>query len=398
MPVRMIGLGSVLSLCVWSVGCTGAGRVNLAERTGGSAALYGQFQAYDGHSGRAISFAEVVRRCRKADVVLFGEQHSDAVCNQLEAQLLYALAAGRRPVALAMEFFEADTQATLNAYLRGQIDEAPFREQTRQGQAYVLAHRPIIELCRTARIPVLAANAPRRLVGAYRKSGLDYAAYRAGLEPEDQQWLPIANEYFTGPYEDRFLDMMRGHGSGGMPAPATKGPPTTTPASQPAAVEPPRPPMVSQPATAMPPGDSVQRFYRAQLLWDQAMADSLAGFREQFAAHRVMLIAGVFHVARGGGTAAKFRRQRPHDSVITVVYQGTTDGQFAFDEDERGAGDVVMYGLKAPPKKRGQHPPMPTTTTAPSTTRPSGRRPASAPATRPAMPATSAPVGDRTRE
>lgn len=408
MTTRNLAFGCVLPLALLLTGCTGIDRVNLVEQTGGNAALFAQFQAYDGHSGRPLSFRDIVSRCRGADVILFGEEHSDAVCNQLEAQLLYALASQPRPVALALEFFEADTQAALDAYLRGRTTEPAFRKQTRQGRAYVLAHRPLIELCRTADIPAVAANVPRRLVRDYRKSELSYEEYRAGLEAADQCWLPLTNTYLTGPYEDRFFDLMSGHEAAVRPttqpasAPATQAasapaaPPTPHPASAPATMpatppttQPtsmptsrPHPPPVSQPVTAMPAASKTASYYRSQLLWDQSMAESLATFRARFPNHRVMLIVGGFHVAHTGGTARKFHELRPHDRIVTVAYHSTTDGRFEFDEEDRGAGDIVIYGIKPPPKKK-----RPTTmpTTAPTT------QPETQPATdtAPATPTTS---------
>ena len=130
MAIHIARFSGISIIILWVTGCAGVARLDLVTRTGGNAALFGQFQAYDGHTGRRIPFSKVVHRCRVADVVLFGEQHSDPVCNQLEAQLLYALADKQRPVALAMEFFEVDTQATLDAYLRGRIEESPFRDDT----------------------------------------------------------------------------------------------------------------------------------------------------------------------------------------------------------------------------------------------------------------------------
>src|SRR5262245_61929623 len=154
-------------ICIALAGCAGRAG-DLVVETGGSATLFGQFAAFDGRTGSPISFGEVVRRCDAADVVFFGEQHSTSVCNQLEAELLHALARQPRPVALSMEFFETDTQAALDAYLSGRIDEAAFIKQTRQNSDYWLAHRPLIEMCRTWRMPVIAANTPRRLIRAYR--------------------------------------------------------------------------------------------------------------------------------------------------------------------------------------------------------------------------------------
>ena len=420
-----------------SAGCLGPTRVDLAPRTGGSAALVGQFRAYDGHDGRRLDFADVVARCRTADVILFGEQHNDAVCNQFEAQLLYALARQPRPVALAMEFFEADTQAALDAYLRRRIDEEPFREQTRQGRAYVLSHRPLIELCRLVHVPVIAANAPRRLVRAYRNSGLDYEEFRAGLEPADQRWLPTENAYISGDYQERFFETMKGHG--GPPA-ATQ--PASGPSSQPTTAEAAVPPgmprgmppgMPGMPPTAMPRGmppmpppsmppssmpttmpgvtavsavppasmpttagtavpptmPAMPRIdpaamYQAQLLWDQTMAESLASFRARYTTHRAMLIVGGFHVMHNGGTAIKFHELRPTDRILTIVYSSTTDGRLPFSEEDRDAGDIVIVGVAPPPEEEKPAPPMPSTM--PAATQPTASMPTttSAPTTEPA--------------
>ncbi len=120
---RALGLSAGLILLLL-VGCAMPGRVELRSRTGGSAALYRQFQAFDGASGRRLSFDALVGRCRAADVIMFGEQHGAVVCNQLQAQLVHALIDSGRRFALAMEFFETDTQAALDAYLRGRLDES----------------------------------------------------------------------------------------------------------------------------------------------------------------------------------------------------------------------------------------------------------------------------------
>ncbi|MEW6198188.1 MAG: ChaN family lipoprotein [Planctomycetota bacterium] len=370
---------AALALGLLTAGCALPPRIDLTPVTGGSAALVGQFQAYDGHTGRPLTFAEVARRAARADVILFGEEHSDAVCNQIEAQLLHALAGRTQPIALALEFFESDTQAALDAYLVGRLDESAFREQTRQGRAYVLAHRPLIELCRVAHLSVVAANAPRRLVSAYRKSGVSYEEYRAGIEPADQRWLPATNEYVSGTYEARFFDLMSGHGPAPptpSPQPATTQPigtrPTTRPVSMPA------PASAPTTAPAMPSADATKSLYWSQLLWDQAMAESLAHFRDRYPTHRVMLIVGSFHVAHTGGTATKFLRRRPHDRVLTVIYRSTPDGRFAFQDDDRHAGDIVVYGIVPPPKKEvEERPAMPAapTTTQPTTTAPATHPP-----------------------
>jgi hypothetical protein len=303
-----------------------------------------------------------------------------------------------------MEFFEADTQAAVDAYLDGKVDESEFIEQTRQGRAYWVSHRPLVERSRAAGTPVLAANAPRRLVRAFRVSELDYDAFLETVKPEDRRWIPARSARLGGAYEERFFELMGGHDSdpsvpddrlavtqpASMPATAGTDAPSTaptttqsTPESQPAPVEtqptepetqpagPETQPAApeSQPAApesqpaepesqpaepesqpAKPaPGSSVERFYRSQLMWDDAMAESIANYRKRHPRESVMLIVGSFHVARDGGTVQKYRERRPRDRTLTVVFIGTQDGRFPLRDEDRDAGDVVIYGITPPP-------------------------------------------------
>ncbi len=445
------------TLCTWSAGCAVQQRVDLTTHTGGSAFLFNQFQAFDGNTGHPLRFKDLIQRCRRADVILFGEQHGDVVCNQLEAQLLHALLNAGRPMMLAMEFFETDTQATLEAYLAGRLDEPDFLELSKRPSSYLKTHRPLIELCRAARVPVTAANAPRRLVSAYRKSGLTYDEYRTDLDPEERQWLPAANEHLAGDYRDRFAEIMQGHSAGMKPASRPASQPASQPTSQPGSqvvehptsqpVEQPTLRPVSRPASETPadlpasmpaempasmpaempasmpaemptempvtmpasmpgkmPGTmpalpSWQELYKAQLLWDEAMAGSVASFRDRFPRHRVMLVVGGFHVAHNGGTAQKLQRRRPEDKLLTIFYRDNPDGQFTFDAEDRGAGDVVIYGLTPPePKKPSMPTPPAKPETPPAESQPTETQPASVPTSMPASapaeatPTTSAPT------
>ena len=440
------------------IGCAKSTRIDLSQRTGGNAFLFRQFQAYDGRTGRPINFAALAKKARQADIILFGELHGDLMCNQIEAQLLYELLRDGTRQALAMEFFEIDEQSAVDAYLAGRIEEPDYLEISDRPQSYLTTHRPLIEMCRATRTPVLAVNAPRRLVREFRKFDGDYASFRAGLAAEDRQWLPPALEILTGPYRDRFEELMSGHGDMPAPPPASQPvsqpereqasdpntpvrtepasaphpmppastttassstaplmPPATTapgempeaepeaspePITQPVAkptpsphgqplgaeTEPPDSAAASQPSsaptadtvveqTAMPPALPAtapasrpadapasmpaempalsddfdwRDFYRAQMLWDEAMAESIAAFRRTHPRRRMMLVVGAFHVTNDGGTTIKLFNRCPDDDVLTVIYRASADGQFAFDEDDRGRGDVVIYGISEP--------------------------------------------------
>lgn len=322
----------------------------IIRETGGNAALFHQFAIYDTETGTPVTFDELARRAADADVILWGEEHSDVVCNALEAQFLAAQSRQLRPITLAMEFFEKDTQQPLDEYLARQIDENDFRKQTRQKKAYLTAHRPIIEYCREFNVPVIAANAPMRITRALRVSGKTFDEFRATTQPADRELLPPSIELLEGPYRERFAKAMEGHeqptsqpssqptsqsATASSLGSASAGSATSAPASQPTT-----PPLSHE--------EQVLRSYRAQSLWDDTMSRSIAAQREQNPDRRVMLIVGCFHVEREGGTQVKLRRLRPADRVLVIVYHGKSETPLKYDPEDRDCGDFVIYGIRPP--------------------------------------------------
>ncbi|MBI5863651.1 MAG: ChaN family lipoprotein [Planctomycetes bacterium] len=369
-------LASFLAIAFLSLsfggGCAAMRSAALLNDAAGSGSLVGQYAAFTGE-GKPITLRQAVDAASWADAVFFGEEHVDSTCNQIEAQMLGELARQWRPVSLAMEFFETDTQPPLNAYLASSadevVDEKKFRKDTRQGRQYATSHRPLIELCRAAGMPVIAANAPRRLVRDYRKSELEYSAYLATLPPEDRALLPSRVERVGGRYWDDFLKVMSSHGDD------------------------------SAAATASQPSDEerkrIERAFLSQCMWDDAMSESVARHRDEQPDRRVMLIVGGFHVSWGGGTLAKFKTRRPGDRVFTVLYRGTHQTPLKFDPDDRDVADVVIYGIQSPPEPPASAPasgPASQPESAPASQPESA--PASQPESAPASQPASAPAGD----
>ena len=87
-------------------------------------------------SGQPTELSAFAEGLADTDLLAFGELHGHPLANRYELELLELLHAQERPVALAMEFFERDQQATLDAYLAGEIEEAEFLEATKRSEAY----------------------------------------------------------------------------------------------------------------------------------------------------------------------------------------------------------------------------------------------------------------------
>lgn len=249
---------------------------------------------YDGE-GRPSSIAAFADRCDTADVVAFGELHDHPVAADLERALLASLLALPRPLVLAMEFFEADTQPAIDAYLAGEIDEATFRERTARSERYDASHRPLVEACRAAGARIVAANAPRRLVTDYRKSGLVYAAWRDTRSAEEQAWLPATSEPPDDEHARRFMALM-----GPVRGPA---------------------------------------FFKSMALWNDAMAESIVRARAADPTARVMLVVGAFHVAGRLGVVTQVRAHAPDTRTQVLTMR---DGGVAWRSSDRGEGDLVV--------------------------------------------------------
>ena len=281
-----------LSLVCLTAACT---------RAGETAAPQGRVDpgehAFFDAAGAPATFDAFVAGVADVEGVAFGEVHFHAVGGRYELALLEGMAAQPRPVALALEFFEADHQAALDAYLAGEIDEATFRQRTGRDAKYDDSHRPLVEFCKQRKIPVIAANAPRRLVTAYRKSGLEYSAYLRGLSDEERGLLPRASVPPDDAFKARFMDLM-----GPKRGPA---------------------------------------FYPAMALWNDAMAESAAGFRAAHPEHRVLLVVGAFHVAGRLGAITQYLARRPDDRVQILVMQAT-EGPMVATAEDRGEGDRVL--------------------------------------------------------
>ena len=266
---------------------------------------------YDGTSGRPTTLDAFVEGSRGASLIAFGELHSHPVGARMEYDLLRQLWRQDPRLALAMEFFETDTQADLDAYLAGELDKLAFAERTRRQADYDKTHGPLVEWCRLNKVPVIAANAPRRLVREYRRSEDEYGDFLESLEEEDRALLPLETNVLDDPYWEKFSAMM-----GGMKA---------------------------------------ESFFKAQALWDDAMAAKAAAFVDANPDHRVLLIVGTFHVDEKLGTITKYRMRRPGDEVRTLVMRMDDDPTLPFADEDQGAGDAVLK-VRPPEKKEAAGP------------------------------------------
>ncbi len=273
---------------------------------------------------------EVADELFRADVIALGEEHQTPAIHEVHHDLLRALQQRRGNVVIAMEMFERDVQGVLLQYLSGVIDEPTFLDKARPWPHYERDYRPVIEFAKEHGLVVLAANAPRALATMVSKEGIEAVAgnrfvARETTAPEDDYW-------------DAFVVMMKTHGG-------TSG------------------------------EGAMKRFYQAQCLKDDTMAESIV---DHLKARRaaggrplVVLFCGHMHSDHGRGTVARIKSRMPGLDIHVLSAETVEDlsagtytvprtiGEYVVVAEGRGDEEPQAAAQKPGPSKAVVKPPSP---------------------------------------
>jgi len=234
------------------------------------------YKIYDTRNQKVISVDDIISDMNNADILFFGEEHSDSTCHVHELTLFTKLAA-KYPgkAALSMEMFETDCQNVLNEYLDGFIREKNFITEARAWHNYK-DYRPLIELAKSQQIPVIAANAPARYVNMVNRMGLTSLE---NLSKAAKSWLPpLPIDTATGTYYEKFVQTMGGHANmGGM------------------------------------------QLYQAQNLWDATMGWSIGQFIKKHKEYKVLQVNGGFHSEEKLGVAAQLKKYSSKTKTLNIA-------------------------------------------------------------------------------
>jgi uncharacterized iron-regulated protein len=274
-------------------------------------------RVYDSRQKKFTDFEAMLADLARADVVFVGEQHDDQNTHRLELALLEGLMRRRGTLTLSLEMFERDAQPLLSGYVAGQVTEEAFLQESRPWPRYATDYRPMVEMARAHGWPVLAANVPRRLASQVSKEGIGALDK---LSPTDRSYVAKSIECPDDDYRKRFVDTMNEH-----PAPGSEK-------------------MSKEERTARD-----DRFYHAQCIKDETMAESIA---EASGSARSLIVHynGSFHSDYSLGTAARVKRRLKNARVVVVSMLPVDDlDTLKPSKDDRKVADYLVYTLKPRP-------------------------------------------------
>jgi uncharacterized iron-regulated protein len=200
-----------------------------------------------------------------------------------------------RPVALSLEFFERDVQLPLDEYLAGIISESSFRAASRPWPRYQSDYRPLIEFAKEQKIPVIAANAPRRYISMVSRQGRDSLNK---LSKDARAYIaPLPYGKASAAYRSQWIAMMgevmeQEGKKCGVPVP-------------------------NAPAPTGSHGNMGNQL-DSQVLWDATMAHAIAQHLKQQPKALVLHMVGGFHVERFTGTPEQLQAYMPKVSFMVI--------------------------------------------------------------------------------
>jgi uncharacterized iron-regulated protein len=250
---------------------------------------------------------QIISQLQTAKVVYLGETHDRESDRQQQLAIIQTLFNQNSRLAIGMEMFQRQMQPVLDRYLAGKITATELRQQSEfdrrwgyQWESYL----PILEFAKANRVPMIALNTPTEITRKASKTGLE------SLSKAELEYIPPIDQIDRRnlKYQQMILGSYRQHA--GMVSLASK---------------------------------SFDRFYTAQLLWDETMAERVATFAKQNPDRQTIVIAGRAHIIYGYGIPDRVMRRmgRSNFGQKTVLLSHDEDriepqpADFIWNRDEQ---------------------------------------------------------------
>ncbi len=234
--------------------------------------------------------------------VLIGENHTAYGDHLNQVAVIKRLHQQWKGMAIGLEFVQQPFQKTLDEYVACQLSEFDMLQQTQWYKRWKYdfrLYRPIFEFAREQKIPLIALNIPTELTKRISKVGLD------GLTPQQRQQLPKTIDKSNKAYAKHLKSVFSLHAHAGHAHSAKKQ--TDQPSNK------------SNKPVAKPSANTrFDRFYEAQLAWDEGMAATAAAYLLKHPMDKMVILAGGGHMINRHGIPARLER-RIRSKVAVVL-------------------------------------------------------------------------------
>ncbi|MDA3952882.1 MAG: ChaN family lipoprotein [Bacteroidales bacterium] len=124
--------------------------------------------------GKAAKYSKMLKDIQTADIVFFGEHHTDPISHWLQYEITEDLhEVKKNNLMIGSEMFEADQQLVLDEYLDSAFAAEKFEGDARLWPNYKTDYKPVVEFARENGLRYIATNIPRRYASMINKKGFE---------------------------------------------------------------------------------------------------------------------------------------------------------------------------------------------------------------------------------
>jgi uncharacterized iron-regulated protein len=265
---------------------------------------------------KSSSHDESLQALSQAQIIYLGETHDSVADHQAQLEIIQALVGQGKTVAIAFEMFQRPFQPVLDRYSAGEIDAASLVKESEYNERWGFdwsLYEPIVSYGKAQNIPLLAANTPQEITRQVASQGLD------SLDTQALAQIPPLDEIYRDNVDYRSFVAQafvgfHGHGS-------PHGDPHGAGAMEPEAMK-----------------EAFERFFSAQVLWDETMAETVANYHRDHPETTIVVLAGQGHVIHGWGIPDRVaRRISPDLKQATVLLNPSAEMA------RSGEGNIADY-------------------------------------------------------
>ena len=286
-------------------------------------------------NGKEVKFSKMLKELEKADMVFFGELHTDPIAHWLQYELTEALYESRgEDLVLGAEMFESDGQLIFDEYLAGIHPTDKYEAEMRLWNNYKTDYKPVVEFAKDKGIPYIATNIPRRYASLVHKGGFEALEK---LSPKAKALiapLPFPYDPELECYKN-MLDMGKMGKSKKMPssAPAMKTKPAADTTKAPAAI-----PGKAAPAMPAMSKSTLANLPKAQAAKDATMAHFIL---QNWETGKLMFhFNGSYHSRDHQGIIWYLEQQEKNLNIVTISTVLQED--ISTLEDENREADYII--------------------------------------------------------
>lgn len=256
-----------------------------------------------------VNAEQILPNLVSAKVIYLGETHNNIEDHQAQLRIIKGLYQQNPKIAIAMEMFQRPYQIILDRYIAGEISEAQLIEQTEYQQRWGFPWENYAEVLRFAqanKLPVLALNTPTEITRKVARQGLE------SLTNAEQKLIPNSAEIDLNPpeYREMLLKIYQQHHHGGKSN-----------------------------------SSDFEKFFLAQVLWDETMADAIANFIKSNPDHQVVVLAGEGHIIYNYGIPSRVQRRLPNLNLIqqSVIFKSKNEELIQNQNSDRPLADFILH-------------------------------------------------------